>query len=171
MPADGNVNPMAKSAVQKGQRAVETMMAPPGSSMAAGSGSWQVNAMGELVQAPNAPQQTPIAPQHGDNYRWKSKWNKETGTASVIGHPVPPRPSTAQSSAAPAMAPVPEFMVQGDGSMEVGNVKRGLETDGLMHEEEADQWDLIHDEILHQLTTENLVGTPHQQGEPVPDGS
>ena len=41
----------------------------------------------------------------------------------------------------------------------------------LMHEEEEDQWDMIHDEILNQLTSENLVGTPHQQGEPVPDGS
>ena len=55
--------------------------------------------------------------------------------------------------------------------MEVGRSKRGLEPDKLMHAEEEDQWDMIHDEILSQLASENLVGAPHQQGEPVPDGS
>ena len=69
------------------------------------------------------------------------------------------------------MSTVPEFMVPSAETMEVGNTKRGLETEGLMHEEEEDQWDMIHDEVLHQLTAENLVGTPHQQGEPIPDGS
>ena len=132
VPADGNVTPMAKSAVQKGQRAVETMMAPPGSSMAAGIWVLAGECNGRNWCRPRiTPQQAPIAPQHGDSYRWKSKWNKETGTASVIGHPVPPRPSTAQSSTTPAMATVPEFMVQGGDSMEVGHVKRGLETDGV----------------------------------------
>ena len=105
-------NPMPKSAAQRGKVAVETMATPPGSSStAAGSGSWSVNARGEMVQespsGSGSQMQNPISPQqqqHGDSLRWKSKWNKETGTASVIGFPPPPRPAPAQSSIHQTMA-------------------------------------------------------------------
>lgn len=84
----------------------------------------------------------PVPPQ--ESLRWKSKWNKG-GTAAATGYP-----TTQSSPAAVQPNSVPVMILEGD-AMEVGRPKRSLDAEGEMHD-----WDLIHAEVLSQLTMEEL---------------
>ena len=135
------------------------------------------------------PQQLPMAPQETSDQgglRWKSKWT-DRGTASAIGYPPPAKPVNSQSHAAPSnlvptqeatswKMPMPSTQqvvspasVVAPDAMEVGRVKRGWESaDGSMHDGEFANWSLVHEEVLQQLSDNDLVGPAYQQGaEPV----
>ena len=84
----------------------------------------------------------PVPPQ--ESLCWKSKWNKG-GTAAATGYP-----TTQSSPAAVQPNSVPVMILEGD-AMEVGRPKRSLDAEGEMHD-----WDLIHAEVLSQLTMEEL---------------
>ena len=135
------------------------------------------------------PQQLPMAPQETSDQvrlRWKSKWT-DRGTVSAIGYPPPEKPSDFQSHAAPSnLVPtqeatswsmpmpstqqvVPPSSVVAPDAMEVGRVKRGWESaDGSMHDGEFANWSLVHEEVLQQLSDNDLVGPAYQQGaEPI----
>ena len=139
-------------------------------------------------------QQLPMAPQETSDQgglRWKSKWT-DRGTASAIGYPPPSKPMNSQSNAAPSNLvpteaaswnlPMPSTQqvvtpasvaasasVVAPDAMEVGRVKRGWEsTDGSMHDGEFANWSLVHEEVLQQLSDNDLVGPAYQEGaEPV----
>lgn len=198
--------PVPKTAAQRGKDALSSMSMQPGASAAgiqqsglnvAGiqqSGtsssmdmSWMVNARGEIVhrdsqQLVHTPKVSPAdvqPPAQEQTLRWKSKWNKETGTASAIGYPAPPRqvPEQQPSSSQSAMSSIPEFMVhnasamimsQDPNAMEVGRAKRGNDGEMVQDEEEDSQWALVHDEVLARLT-DGLTGVPFQRDGPPRD--
>ena len=160
-----NSAPAPKSVGQKGRDMLATMANAPGTaSVAMGSqqltpSSWVFNAMGELVRADGQPisvpqSQEPFPPL---DVRWKSKWNKETGTASAIGYSSGSPAPAVQSNSVPV---IPET-----DAMEVGRAKRSLDAEGEMHD-----WDLIHAEVLSQLSAaEEMTGKPYQAEAPPQD--
>ena len=162
-----NTTPMPKSVGQKGRDLLATMTSAPGStSVSMGTqqpsgSSWTVNAMGELLRADGQPiempqVQQPLPPQEAQ--RWRSKWNKETGSASAIGYPT----TCVNPTSAIQHNSVP--VIPASDTMEVGRPKRSLDAESEMHD-----WDLIHAEVLTQLSAEEMTGKPYQAQAPTPD--
>ena len=121
------------------------------------------------LQQPSSSQGSETAnAQVGDTIlRWKAKWGP-SGTVRGIGYPVAAqdlsdnrrlRGSHQEASVA-----------AGGESMEVGNVKRGLEV--YVDEEMDEGWECVHDEVLQQLSNgkPDLIGQAYQ-GPPNEEGS
>ena len=121
------------------------------------------------LQQPSSSQGSEAAnAQVGDTIlRWKAKWGPN-GTVRGIGYPVA---SQDLSDNRQLRGSAPEAPVAaGAESMEVGNVKRGLEV--CVEEEMDDGWECVHDEVLQQLSnaTPDLIGQAYQ-GPPNEQGS
>ena len=107
-----------------------------------------------------------------------SSWNMPMpSTPQVVpsgSFAVPASVAAPTSVAAPASAAAPTSVAASSAmgasdAMEVGRAKRGWEsTDGSMHDGEFANWSLVHEEVLQQLTDNDLVGPAYQEGaEPV----
>ena len=99
--------------------------------------------------------------------RWKAKWGPD-GTVRGVGYPV----ATQDLSDNRRLRGSPQeaSVAAGGESMEVGNVKRGLEV--YVDEEMDEGWECVHDEVLQQLSngTPDLIGQAYQ-GPPNEEGS
>ena len=102
-----------------------------------------------------------------------------------IGFPAPkpqqeaPQPGNTQQfmqALAPQTAVPQQMMPQQpmnsipEDGMEVGRTKRGLDaSDDSMHDGEIHGWDLVHEEVMAQLTNNGLVGQAFQRDAPPQD--